>query len=75
MEKVARVDTLVVDNICDECKEGVMRPTGEVLQSNPPQYVHKCVKCGHTANYGIAYPTSKYVFTEPFRDPIENEKG
>lgn len=74
MEKVARADLLVIDNICDECGKNVMRPTGEVLQSNPPQYVHKCLGCGHTANYLITYPASKYILTEPFRDPTEIEK-
>lgn len=43
--------------ICDQCKEGEMFPEGNItLTSNPPQYPHKCSKCGYTINLTSRYP-------------------
>lgn len=47
--------------ICDECGEGEMLPTGVALMSSPPQYPHKCTKCGAQDNVrGKKYPHHSY---------------
>ena len=45
-----------VDRICDDCNEGVMRPTGMVLTSCPAQYVHRCTHCDQASSYTQSYP-------------------
>ncbi len=41
---------------------GNMKFTGTELTSYPPQYPHKCEKCGKTKNVrGKTYPYTKYV--------------
>ena len=61
MPEVREVKTKQVDERCPVCHEGWMRPTGVVLTSNPPQYPHKCTKCGYEQIYQVRYP---YVITE-----------
>ncbi len=47
----------VIKYICYQCKEGEMFPEGNIaLTSNPPQYPHKCSKCGYTINLTSRYP-------------------
>ena len=45
-EKRTEVRTIMVRLMCDKCGEGEMKPTGVALMSHPPQYPHKCDKCG-----------------------------
>jgi hypothetical protein len=42
MEVKNEVKTVRVDYLCPKCEKGFLRPTGQVLSSNPPQYPHKC---------------------------------
>ena len=48
---------------CDECG-GKMRPTGRVLDSMPPKYVHRCESCGTETNEDDQYPMIDYEVTE-----------
>ena len=73
MERVAEAKALIVEMICDECKEGKMAPDGIMLFSDPPQYPHKCEKCGYKTNYLFRYPFHRLVPIEPLREPTENE--
>ena len=41
---------------------GEYRPTDVVCMSIPPQYPHRCDKCGHTINLDECYP--KIVYKE-----------
>ena len=51
------VKTYEIDMVCDFCKEGVMRPCGNVvLTTSPLQYPHQCTKCGKVVNYITKYP-------------------
>lgn len=52
----------LIDQDCDGpgC-EGVMRPTGVVLMSNPPQHPHTCTECDNFAVYPVSYPYLSYV--------------
>jgi hypothetical protein len=54
--KRQRADCIAVDYECDVCKEGRMRPTGHILQTDYPQYQHSCTKCEETHYYGQKYP-------------------
>lgn len=54
-EAWTRMDTFKVDAICPKCK-GLMKPTGTILTSLPPQYVHRCEKCGFEENLNEMYP-------------------
>ena len=57
------VNTYEIDFKCDVCGKGYMRPlVGTILPSWPPQYPHKCNKCGAEMNViGHTYP---YMVTE-----------
>ncbi len=44
-----------------------MLPTGVCLTSLPPQYPHKCNKCGAQRVYNVSYP---YVAYEDIQDPM-----
>ena len=56
-----RVHTYAVDMLCPKCGEGIMRPEGRVvLLTSPPQYPHKCDKCGHIQSFFECYPRVEY---------------
>jgi hypothetical protein len=57
------VKTVQVDMACGKCGNGVMRPTGRVLMSSPPWYVHECSNCKAWENYRQRYPYIKYEET------------
>lgn len=51
------VQPVEVDYTCDQCGEGKMRPTGEVLTSYPPKHPHCCDKCGARQTFtDVCYP-------------------
>ena len=53
--------------LCPECNSQ-MKATGTVLTSFPPQYPHKCTKCGYEIRYGIH---EKYPYIETIYDEIK----
>lgn len=55
IEKVEMI-TYKVKAKCEKCGEGYMQSRGEALLSYPPQYIHKCNKCGYEAYYREIYP-------------------
>ena len=55
IEKVEMI-TYKVKAKCEKCEEGYMQFRGETLLSYPPQYKHKCNKCGYEACYREIYP-------------------
>lgn len=59
------VTAVEVDWLCEkeDCGQP-MRPTGTVLTSNPPQYVHACSN-GHRVQYGV---TRMYPYLEWKKD-------
>jgi hypothetical protein len=60
MEVRREVKTYIIEYECPECKEGNLYPTGRVLLSSPPQYPHKCNKCGYKETFrGIKYPKTE----------------
>lgn len=58
------VKTFEVDYICDECGKGKMRNAGFVLDSNPPQYPHRCKECGAKKTFYHTYPRTVYERVE-----------
>lgn len=56
MPEIRKVSTNVVDEKCQNCGQGWMRPNGIVLTTNPPQFQHTCTNCGHKQNYTVKYP-------------------
>ena len=59
MKKTSEVKVRKVTIECEKC--GVeMFPTGVTLMSDPPQYPHKCDKCGNTVNMMEIYPRIEY---------------
>ena len=42
MEERKEVKPINIDFKCPECEKGYLRPTGNVLNSYPPQYSHEC---------------------------------
>lgn len=74
MEMVAEAKTLIVERVCDVCKEGKMIPSGgAILFSDPIMYPHICNKCGNTENYKVRYPYYKFVPIEVLREPVGRE--
>lgn len=74
MEKVANARVVIVENICDKCGNGKMKPHGNsVLATYPPQYPHVCENCGHMENYPFTYPYHRIVPTEALREPVGKE--
>lgn len=58
-----KVTPVRVDYVCDECKIGRMRPTGEILTSFPSQHPHRCnnEECGAEKTFtSISYPHILY---------------
>jgi hypothetical protein len=60
MRHEVKLETYMIEQICDSCQEGMMKPTGTALMSNPPQYQHKCDKCGHITSFFVSYPVMEY---------------
>jgi len=61
MESKHRVNVIGVEYACDDCHEGVMLPTGEILQlTQPPKHGHKCNACGADKFLTILYPTIRF---------------
>ena len=60
-EKRTEVRTYVERLLCETCDGGEMLPTGIALMSLPPQYPHKCNKCGYedTPRGGKQYPRTE----------------
>ena len=73
MEKAYECKVLMVQQVCDQCGEGIMKPIGVTLFRNlgenlPSKYLHKCDKCGHEETYSIYYPETRFIPIEPLRD-------
>lgn len=66
MERRQEVRTFETDYICDTCKIGSMRPTGNVLTTYPPIFPHQCNNnmCKEMASFNVAYP---FIEHEPVR--------
>jgi len=64
MEVQNEVKVIKTDYKCPKCEIGYLRPTGQVLTSNPPQYPHMCntEHCNYGETFlGIKYPQIDYV--------------
>lgn len=60
-EREKRVETFLVEYVCDECGRGEMVGTGLTKTVDPPLFEHKCNNCGFTADYrGVHYPGYRY---------------
>lgn len=74
MEMVAEAKVLIVYQVCEKCSEGLMERNGSpIFATNPPQYPHKCDKCGYRKSYPISYPYQKLVPIEPPREMVGRE--
>lgn len=60
------VDTFKEYLLCDDCSkkmrwdEAIMQWNGMELLSSPPQYQHKCPKCGKRETKNRVYPRTIY---------------
>ena len=53
----------------DQCKEGIMRPTGLIHLSNQPMYRHECNMCGSVDFFNTVYPCIRYEREEVTCNP------
>jgi hypothetical protein len=60
-ERCVKVRTVKVEYVCDACGQGTMKPTGFVYDILPPDYLHKCNKCGKSDCFNKDYPYIRYV--------------
>jgi predicted SprT family Zn-dependent metalloprotease len=65
-EQFQEVRSYKVSYIC-ECK-GEVLPTREMLMSNPPQFPHKCNKCGKEYVFDKKYPYIAYELVSPLNN-------
>lgn len=54
------VSVYKIDMECDNCKGGIMLPTGECYTTYPLKYQHSCNKCDNKENYFKIYPFIQY---------------
>ena len=66
---------ITVKRQCDQCREGYMEEEDSkiTLLTYPPQYPHKCNKCGYIQNYIKAYPYSEVVSEEEYKRMINGK--
>lgn len=57
-EQKRELKTYEVDYVCDECKNGRMRPTGVKHLTHPARYPHVCGNCGHKDSFPVIYPNT-----------------
>lgn len=81
MEVCAEVKTIMVEQTCPKCNNGLMKfdinveGTSKLLISEHPTCLHTCNNCGFTATYNIQYPYIKHIPIEPFlRELTDDEK-
>lgn len=59
-ERINEVRTFELSYTCDGEKdapcEGMMIPSGSVLQTSPPMFQHRCKKCGNVKYLPNQYP-------------------
>lgn len=73
-EVMAEVKVMAVHMKCDKCGEGLMESADNLAYAgNPPQYRHKCNKCGYEAYYSKRYPLQQFVLKEPFKEIEKDE--
>jgi len=58
MEIKKDVKQIMIDFQCPKCKEGYLRPTGQVFTTNPPMIPHMCNKIG--CDYGETFRDKSY---------------
>ena len=79
MELVQEAKVLLVHMQCEECNEGFMEEDetdmNVILATYPPQYPHKCNKCGYVENYFKCYPHQMLVPVGELRDLTPEERG
>ena len=60
-EKISDAKVVLVNYICDECGEGVMRRVGDIMfMSNPPKFYHECTNCGVGVYFDRYYPYERF---------------
>jgi len=55
-----KIDTYMVDYICDDCGKGTMQRFGGMLLTAPPQYTYRCNNCGAIIQTFESYPSFIY---------------
>lgn len=73
MEKVAEAKILMVHQVCDKCKNGIMEYDPSRQGMFRAGYPHKCNKCGYSKDYLDRYPYQRIVPIEALREPRGNE--
>ena len=60
-EKIIKVETYLIDYICDKCKKGKMMHTSQNQQGAYSPNSHKCYECGNIEELVEKYPKIKYI--------------
>lgn len=61
-ETTCDAKVVLVNYICDECGQGVMRCNFKniALTSHPPKYYHECTNCGVVVYFDKYYPYERF---------------
>jgi len=62
-EKTFEVKPVLVEYFCDKAECGgevLLDQNSAVLTSHPPQYTHRCERCGEVYRFTKAYPIIDY---------------
>lgn len=73
MEMVSETKILIVYQVCDNCKQGIMQYDNDLAMFSHNGFPHKCDKCGYVEDYTVKYPYQRIVPIEALREPVGNE--
>ena len=65
MEKSYEIKPVGIKYVCDNCDEGEMLVSGNImLMTDPPKFPHKCNVCDFEKNFTTKYPFVTYRAAE-----------
>lgn len=65
MIKTCKAEAYAEIYVCDKCKTGEMKPTGENIWTvDPPLFKHKCDTCDEEKGLNEKYPVIKYRLSD-----------
>jgi hypothetical protein len=73
MKVIKKLEIILVDEQCNVCETGYMRPRQQMLLSSPPKYPHKCNICGHIETYNKIYPYKDYQEIPQECEPVQKK--
>lgn len=77
MEMVCNSKTIIVQQVCDTCNNGVMVYNGNIIEdviASAKMFQHECPVCGYKRTFPNVYPINRVLPVESLREPADDEK-